>query len=158
MIDESLTHKPIKLMAKKARSISESSSTAAPSVRQKTPRVRNMNLAFSFNRMITSSSPCRRFAFILYAKNLFLAVVVSNLRATTCGRESEGRLAQTIKKTKIAKNGLESIFSGFLPGSSFLRGLDIRRRPYMRAKACGDLGRRAGSVAIQPQSLFMKGD
>jgi hypothetical protein len=108
--------------------------------------------------MITSSSPCRRFAFIRYAKNLFLAVVVSNLRATTCGRESEGRLAQTIKKTKIAKNGLESIFSGFLLGSSFLRGLDIRRRPYMRAKACGDLGWRGGPVAIQPQTRFMKGD
>ena len=80
-------HKPTKLMAKKARSIIESSSTAAPSVRQKTPRVRNMNLAFSFNRMITSSSPCRRFAFIRYAKNLFLAVVVSNLRAKTLGEE-----------------------------------------------------------------------
>jgi len=63
-----------------------------------------------------------------------------------------------MKKTKIAKNGLEPIFSGFLLGSSFLRGLGIRRLPYMKAKACGDLGRRGGSEAIQPQIRFMKGD
>jgi hypothetical protein len=48
-----------------------------------------MNLAFSFNRMITSSSPCRRFAFIRHAKNLFLAIVVSNLRAKPLGEDGE---------------------------------------------------------------------
>jgi hypothetical protein len=68
-IDDSPTHKPTKLIAKKARSISESSSTATPSVRQKTPSVKNMNLAFSFNRMIASSSHLHCFAFIHSVRN-----------------------------------------------------------------------------------------
>src|SRR5262245_55260603 len=79
-IDDSPRTRPTKLMAKKARSISERSSTAAPSVRQKTPSVRNMNLAFSFNRMIFIDSK-RRHELRLRPHR----IAVSNLRATDFG-------------------------------------------------------------------------